>query len=329
MRKINGLILSLVSIFIFSTIGSATLISFWGTVKIDNNYAPQGIVVEAYDSNGNLLAKRTTILADGKTYYVLDISGEGSVKIKVVGVEINEGLQEIRDGGTRELNISINRLQNGATCYYDIACISGYCINGVCSDRSAPSGGGGSGGGTPSYAGAGYFTPKCELSYEIKVPDSIKGYLKEILRIPINVSITKATCAPVDITIDLQTPWEIKSTTLKSLKEGDNKTTVIEIVPKEKGVFYLFVKSNNITERINLIVDEKEVVITTLPTETTIDISKNETTTIKEDSQKGFLTGLFLFFTKDPFAVIYILFAIVIVFLIIRKIFNSGYKKKK
>ncbi|MEM5829082.1 MAG: hypothetical protein QW480_02455 [Candidatus Aenigmatarchaeota archaeon] len=313
---------------IFSHIAQATLISFWGTVKIDNSYAPQGIVVEAYDSSGNLLANRTTIIQDGKTYYVLDISSEGYVIIKVAGVDINEGTQEIGYGGSRELNISINRLQNGERCYYDVACISGYCKNGICSERTTSSGGGG---GTSYYTGPSYFTPKCELSYEVYVPESIKGYLNEILQIPINVSIIKATCPPVDISVDLQTPWEKKSTIIKSLKEGDKKTTIVEIVPKEKGEYYIFVKSNNITEKINLIVEEKEAITTTIPEETTtIEIIKNETTTtIKEEGKEGLITGFFTLFTKDPFAAIYILFTIVIIFLIIRKILNLKSKKEE
>lgn len=328
MRKgIIGIFFALI-LFLFCSFANATLITFWGTVKIDNNYAPSGVVIEAYDDKGNLLANRTTMIYDGKSYYVLDISAEGRVIIKVAGVEINEGAQEIGEGGSRELNISINRLQNGASCYYDIACISGYCRNGICSERT-PSGGGG--GGAPSYyTGPSYFTPKCELAYEIKVPEIIKGYVNEILKIPINVSITKATCAPVDIAIDLKTPWEMKSTTLKSLKDKENRSAIIEIIPKEKGEFYIFVNSNNITERINLIVEEKEVIVTTtLPRETTtIEIVKNETTTIKEE-QKGLLTGFFTLISKDPFAVIYILFAIVIIFLIIRKILNGTRKKEE
>lgn len=317
-------ILISLALIILSNITEATLISFWGTVKIDNNYAPSGIVVEAYDSKGNLIANRTTISANGKTYYVLDISSEGIIKIKVAGVDINEGPQEIGEGGSRELNISINRLQNGASCSYDIACISGYCKNGVCSERTVSSGSG------PSYyTGPSYFISKCELLYKIYVTDSVKGYVNETLKVPVNVSIIKATCPPIDVVIDLQTPWEIKSTTIKSLKEGDNKSTYIEIIPKEKGEYYIFVKSNNITEKINLIVEERKIVATTtIPNETTtIEIIKNETTTIKEEVKEGWLTGFFALVSKDPFITIYILFAIVIFFLIIRKILN--YKGKK
>lgn len=315
----------LIFLLFFVSYANATLVSFWGTVKIDNEYAPSGVVVEAY-SNNQLLANRTTILSNGKAYYVLDISGEGKVIIKVAGIEINEGPQEIGEGGSRELNISINRLQNGAICYYDIACLSGYCKNGICSERPAPSGGGGAS--SPSYTGPSYFTPKCELIYEIHTPESIKGYVNEILKIPINVSIKKATCPPVDITLDLQTPWEIKSTAVKGLKEGDKKVVEIEIIPKEKGEFYLFVKSNNITERINLGVEEKLVTTTIIQNvTTTIEIPKNVTTTTIKEEPKEWLTGFFALVTKDPFLVIYILFIIVVIVLIIRRLIN--FRKKE
>ncbi len=299
---------------IFSTISYAALVSYWGTVEIDGNPAPSGVVVSVHDENGNLIANRTTFIYNGKTYYVLDFIAEGKIYLKVAGIRASD-LLEIGSGGSMELNLSVNRFNLGEHCEYDVACLSGYCKNGVCSERTAPAGGGGGGAGG-AVSGGGYFMPTCELNYTISTPSKLIGYVNESLNLPINISILKATCEPVEVSVELKTPWENKTASLKNLYKGDKKTFSFDIFLKEEGNFTLIAKSGNLSSSISLEVMKKEIIITT----TTIEIQENVTTTTIPAAP----TGLFALFVKNPFIILYILFAIVIIVVIVSRI-----KKRK
>jgi len=292
---------------IFSTISYTALVSYWGTVEIDGNPAPSGVVVSAYNENGNLIANRTTFIYNGKAYYVLDFIAEGKIYLKVAGIRASD-LLEIGSGGSMELNLSVNRLNLGEHCEYDVACLSGYCKNGVCSERTAPAGGGGGAGGAVS--GGGYFMPTCELNYTISTPSKLIGYVNESLNVPINISILKATCEPVEVSVELKTPWENKTASLKNLYKGDKKTFSFDIFLKEEGNFTLIAKSGNLSSSISLEVMKKEI------TTTTIEVPINLTTITTLPPP----TGLFALFIKNPFIVAYIIFAIVIIVVVISRI---------
>jgi hypothetical protein len=293
---------------IFSNISHAALVSFWGTVEMDRVAAPSGVVVSVYDAQGNLIANRTTFLYGGKAYYILDFSAEGKVYLKVAGINAS-GLLDIGSGGSKELNLSVNRLGLGEHCEYDVACSSGYCVGGICSERVT----GGGGGGAPSPATGGYFRPTCELNYTISTPSKLSGYLNESLNVPINISILKATCEPVEISISLQTPWENKTASLKNLYKGDKKTFSFDIFLKEEGNFTLIAKSGNLSSPISLEVMKKEIITTT------IEIPEN-LTTITTTTLPIAPTGLFALILRNPFIIAYILFGIAIIVVVTSRI---------
>ncbi|MEM7826922.1 MAG: hypothetical protein QXQ40_01715 [Candidatus Aenigmatarchaeota archaeon] len=318
------MILALMFLLVFSSIAQATLVSFWGTVEIDGQPAPAGVVVSAYNDTSKL-AQGVTQIIDNKAYYALNFNADGLVFFKVAGVNATQGLQDIGNGGSRKLNLSINRLENGEPCEYDIACLSGYCVNGACSSAPPvtttttipPSGGGGgvvSRGGI-TVPGTGFFAPKCELDYSFFIPKSVEGIVNESVTIPVNVSMTKVECPPVDIVIELETPWGIRYATLRGLKEGDVNKTDFTITLLERGNFTLSVKSNNITKQMSLYVTE------IIPTTTTT-ISPVTTTIAPKEAPTGLVASIL----KDPLAVFLIIVGLIIILFIIK--FGRGYTKE-
>jgi len=96
-KKFFSILLTFISIsLIFSEYLGADFTSrpspFQGTVKINDNYADEGLIVEAY-INGVKKGETTTYFSGGKTWYVIDVvngSNGNIVRFKINGSWANE-----------------------------------------------------------------------------------------------------------------------------------------------------------------------------------------------------------------------------------------------
>lgn len=305
---------------------SATLVSFRGYVFIDNESAPEETPVAVYASNGTLLQQREVFIINGNAYYILDVDAPENVFFKVAGVESLEGIVSVDEGGLMRLNLSINALPLGSPCNYDMACASGICCNGVCSEScettttTIPSGGGG-GGGTGGGAGGGGWSgssninvASCESDYSIDVPPIFEGRVNDIITVPVTINVEKVTCPPLTISIILDAPkgWEDESEIVDGLEEGEKRTVkfYIKIPNVSKGVYTFKLKAGNEIKYFDVTVTEE--------TKST-NFTRSNKTEVGIVEEKGRRTGFVTALKKEPLTLIGIVICIVVLVLLYKK----------
>ncbi|MFH0889921.1 MAG: PGF-pre-PGF domain-containing protein [Candidatus Aenigmatarchaeota archaeon] len=155
-------LLSLIVVLSSFVVAQSTPGTWKGYVYTNTTLAENGLPVSAYIA-GVLKANTSTITAEGRGFYILEVEGVAgqSVGFQICGVNVAQENQSWSagshyNGTSTRFNLTFSRSADAASCTYACGCTGGYCNSGSCAS-SAPAttptvntnpGGGGSSGTT-------------------------------------------------------------------------------------------------------------------------------------------------------------------------------------